>query len=83
MKYIEVHVKTAMIVHGFDENNQEIIEHVKEDSYMKKLVSVTRIQSVSEQYLLVSSSHGRIMFWEYEEDYADIVEKLSRLDMMV
>ncbi|MBB6523827.1 hypothetical protein [Pseudoteredinibacter isoporae] len=83
MKYIEVNVKTALIVHGFDEDNQEIIEKVNDENYMKKLVSIERIQSISNQYLLVSSSHGRIIYWEYEEDYAEIKAKLESQGMIV
>ena len=76
MKYLEIEVKTAFTVHGFDENNQEIVETVNEADYMKKLVSIERIQSISEQYLLVTSSHGRVMYWEYKGTMAELTDRL-------
>jgi hypothetical protein len=77
MEYLEIEVKTAFIVHGFDENNREIVENVNEPDFMKKLVSIERIQSVSEQYLLVAGSHGRMMYWEYKGSMAELKERLS------
>lgn len=75
MKFIKLSVRTSHIVHGYDEQNQEIVEKCHEEKYMTKLIAVHRIQSVSEQYLLVSSSHGRVMYWEYEES----MEELERI----
>ncbi|MEH0154907.1 hypothetical protein V6R21_12250 [Limibacter armeniacum] len=77
MNFLEVEVKTAMIFHGFDGNNKEIIEEVVEENFMKKLVAVGRIQSISEQYLLVTSSHGRVMYWEYKGTMEDLKQRLA------
>ncbi len=51
MKFIELEVKTAFIVHGFDENNKEIIENIADEVFVKKLISIDRIQSISEEWL--------------------------------
>ena len=72
MKFIELKVRTARIVHGFDSDNREIVEEVKELDFTRKLIAVQRIQSVSEAYILVTGSHGRVMYWEYELSLADI-----------
>lgn len=72
MKFIELSVRTAMIVHGFDEENKEIIETVSEEAFVKKLIAVSRIQSVSEQFVLVTGSHGRVMYWEYEDSFEQL-----------
>ncbi|WP_105903777.1 hypothetical protein [Vibrio gangliei] len=77
MQYLEVNVKTAIIVHGYDENNNEIAEAVNEEKYVTKLVAIERLQSVSEQYLLVTGSHGRVMYWEYDESIDSIRKKLE------
>ena len=76
MEYLEIEVKTAFIVHGYDENNHEIVENVNDPEFMKKMVSIERIQSISEQYLLVTSSHGRVMYWEYKESMVQLAERL-------
>ena len=36
---------------------------------MVKIVAVNRIQSISDKYILVTGSHGRLMYWEYEESF--------------
>ncbi len=78
MSYIELHVRTAMIVHGFDDENREIVEEVQETEYVRKIIALERIQSISQQYLLVTSSHGRVMYWEYEETLDDVKSKLNK-----
>jgi len=78
MSYIELHVRTALIVHGFDDENREIVEEVQETEYVRKIIALERIQSISEQYLLVTSSHGRVMYWEYEETLDDVTSKLNK-----
>ena len=81
--FIELEVRTAMIVHGFDENNKEIEEKVAPAEFAKKLIAVSRIQSVTEQYLLVTSSHGRVMYWEYKGSLEDIKHKLLAMNVFV
>ncbi|OOF08106.1 MULTISPECIES: hypothetical protein [Salinivibrio] len=83
MQYLEVNVKTAIIVHGYDENHKEITETVKEEQYVTKLVAIERLQSVSEQYLLVTGSHGRMMYWEYDESIDSIRQKLEKVGVRV
>lgn len=81
MKYLEVTVRTAYIVHGFDEDNREIREPGNDD-FMTKLVAIERTQSISEQYLLVSGSHGRMMYWEYRDGLASLRERLAAAGLM-
>jgi hypothetical protein len=83
MKFIELKVRTAMIVHGFDEDNKEIVEKVNEQNYATKIVAISRIQSISEQFILVTSSHGRIMYWEYDDTLQSVREKLLKMDELV
>ncbi|MCB0744028.1 MAG: hypothetical protein H6613_10155 [Ignavibacteriales bacterium] len=83
MKYIDIKVKTAFIVHGFDETNQEIIENINDDKYMRKLISIDRIQSISEDYILVTSSHQRVMYWEYDDTLENLKQKLDSAGLIL
>ncbi len=83
MPFIELHVRTARIVHGFDDAHQEIVEEVNETEFVRKLLALERIQSVSEQYLLVTSSHGRVMYWEYEESLDYVKQKFHLHDQLL
>lgn len=74
--FIELEVKTAIITHGYDAQNKEIQELINEGDFMKKIIAIERIKSISEKYLLVTSSHNRIMYWEYEETMSQVKQKL-------
>ncbi|UYG09174.1 hypothetical protein [Halomonas sp. M4R1S46] len=83
MQYIDLEVRTAVIVHGFDDQNREITEQVDAPDFMRKLVAIDRILSISERYLLVSSSHDRVMYWEYKGSLDDILQRLDRAGLML
>ncbi|WP_108803705.1 hypothetical protein [Aquimarina sp. Aq107] len=77
MKFIELTLHNHTIVHGFDARNQEIIEKVEVKSPSKKLVSVDRILSISEKYILIKYAFDRIIYWEYLEEYDNLKTMLS------
>lgn len=77
--FIELEVKTAIIVHGYDAQNKEIQEIFNEVDFMKKIISIERIKSISEKYLLVTSSHDRLMYWEYKETMKEVKQKLINI----
>ena len=83
MKFIEVEVKTAKIIHGFDDQSREIVEELKEKKYVKKILSVERIMSVSEDYILVTSSHQRVVYWEYKGGLENIRKKLTAAGLLL
>jgi hypothetical protein len=83
MKYIALRVRTAMLVHGYTTENQEIIEEFHDEPFLEKLIAIERIQSVTEKYLLVSSSHGRVMYWEYEGDLDSIAQRLNAAGLLI
>jgi hypothetical protein len=74
--FIKITTSDYLIIHGYDADNKEIIESVKVEKPMEKIVAVSRIQSLSEKYVLVTGSHGRLMYWEYLEGYDDIKQQL-------
>ncbi|MEN9659173.1 MAG: hypothetical protein RL571_2638 [Pseudomonadota bacterium] len=83
MKYIALSVRTAMLVHGYTADNQEIIEEFHDETFMEKLIAIERIQSVTEKYLLVNASHGRTMYWEYEGDLNSIAQRLNTAGLLI
>ncbi|TKD66737.1 hypothetical protein [Flavobacterium sp. ASW18X] len=78
-KFIELSLGSFVISHGFDKNNKEIEEHIVVEGFSKKTVSVARIKSLSEKYILTDYLDGRWIYWEYEEDYEIIKNKLKSL----
>jgi hypothetical protein len=72
MSFTELTVSNMVVWHGLDDDNKEIIEEVTDQPQIKKVVAVSRIQSLTEKYVLVSSAFGRLMYWEYRDGYETI-----------
>ena len=81
--FIELEVKSRITVHGYDNDNKEIEEVFFDTDYVKKIIAIHRIQSISEEYILVSSSHGRMMYWNYKGTMEDIKQKLLDIDIKI
>lgn len=76
MKFIELTLGSHMISHGYDANNKEILEHVNVEGFSKKVVSISRIKSLSEKYILTDYLDGRWIYWEYAEDFETLKKTL-------
>ncbi len=76
--FIEIEVQNHIILHGFDEENKEILEEVTVEKPMKKLISVDRIQSVTEKYILTSYGYDRLIYWEYKGSYNSLKKLLGK-----
>jgi len=83
MKFISLRVRNALVMHGYTDDNQEIVEEVHGEDFVEKLIAIERIQSVSEKYILVTSSHGRVLYWEYEGDLATVKSRLANAGLVV
>ena len=76
--FIEVEVQNHMILHGFDAENKEILEEVVVEKPLKKFLAVSRIQSVSEKYILTTYAFGRYVYWEYKGSYQKLKRKIQK-----
>jgi len=83
MKFISLRVRNALLMHGYTPDNQQIVEEFKDEAYVDKLIAVDRIQSLTEKYVLVTSSHGRVMYWEYEGGLASVRERLAAAGLVI
>lgn len=72
MKFIELRLGSHQILHGFDNNNKEILETVNVDGFIDKLVAVNRIKSVSENAILIDYGFDRLVYWQYDGTLKDI-----------
>jgi hypothetical protein len=75
--FIRLKLGSFIIMHGYDAENQAIEETHQVEGFVDKLVAVSRIQSVTEKYILTSSSHGRVIYWEYEGTLDDVAKQLG------
>ena len=79
MKFIELHLGSYIISHGYDEANKELTEEVTVEGFSPKTVAVNRIKSLSDKYILTDYLDGRWIYWEYQEDYETVKEQLISL----
>ena len=77
-KFIEVNLRNHIVSHGYDENNNEITVKVIADNFTPKTITVNRIKSLSETYILTDYSDGRWIYWEYKESYESIKNQLLK-----
>ena len=83
MKFISLRVRNAITMHGYPDDNTEIEEIHRNQEFAEKLIAVSRIQSATERYILVSSSHGRVMYWEYDLSLSQLAELLAKAGLVV
>ena len=76
MEFIELTLGSYIISHGYDDKNKEVLEHVRSETFSKKIVAVSRIKSVSEKYILTDYIGGRWIYWEYKEAFEDVKKTL-------
>lgn len=81
--FVEIEVKLGIIVHGYNSENKEVEEIFDETDFVKKIVAIDRIQSISEKYILVKSSHNRIMYWEYKGTMEELKQRLLKIDVKI
>ena len=83
MKFISLRVRSALVVHGYAPDNREVLEWVEDGTFAEKIIATDRIQSVSDQYVLVTGSHGRLMYWEYEGGIDAVRQQLMRSGLLL
>lgn len=83
MKFLDVEVRTASVFHAYDSNNQPVSETLSEDRFVRKLLAIDRIRSISDDYLLVNGADGREMYWEYKGSIDELKVKLQNMEVAV
>lgn len=77
-KFIELHLRSHIVSHGYDENNKEITEEVIAENFSPKTIAISRIKSLSETYILTDYTDGRWIYWEYQETYESVKNQLLK-----
>ena len=78
-KFIELHLRSHIVSHGYDENNKEITEEVIIEDFSPKIIAIDRIKSLSEKYILTDYTDGRWIYWEYKESFEIVKNQLLNL----
>jgi hypothetical protein len=83
LAFIEVTVSNQIVWHGYDQLHQEVVQHIDEQTPQRKIVAVSRIQSISEKYILVSSGFGRLVYWQYHDGYETLKRRLEMAGLLI
>jgi peptidoglycan/xylan/chitin deacetylase (PgdA/CDA1 family) len=83
MSFIKVHTKNYIVMHGYDHHNKEVEERVEVENTTEKIIAVHRIQSITEKFILTTATHGRFIYWEYEDDYKTLVAALNEQGLLI
>lgn len=81
--FIKARIRNYKIVHGFNDQNEEIVEEGNVTDWSDKIFALSRIQSITERYLRMTYSHERVIYWEYEGGLKNIVSKLKAADQIL
>lgn len=81
--FISLRVRNALVLHGYTADNNEIMQEFTDEPFVEKLIAVSRIQSATEKYLLVTSSHGRVLYWEYEGGLSALKERFTTAGLVI
>lgn len=74
--FIEIEVTQAIAWHGYDAENRPLMDAQDPGAPVRKLVAIERIQSVSEEHVLIASGFGRYAYWAYTGGYEALKTRL-------
>ncbi|MFB9991609.1 hypothetical protein ACFFLM_06465 [Deinococcus oregonensis] len=77
MKFLRLTVAPGLTFHGIDDTGKERLEEDEGGEFAVKLIALARIQSVSEQYVLVNGPAGRLYYWRYREPFEAVQQALQ------
>lgn len=70
-------------MHGYTPDDKEIVDEIHDEPFVEKLIAIDRIQSATEKYIPVTSSHGRVLYWEYEGGLSSLTKRLAAAGLVV
>ena len=83
MKFITLRVQPARTYHGYTEDNQTITEDIVGASFVEKVIAIDRILSITEDYVFITTTHGRVQTWSYEGTLEVVKGRLAGAGLLV
>lgn len=78
MAYITAEIKSSKVYHGYDEDRKPVVDDLDGGEFVKKLIKVSRILSVTEDYIFIDCPHNTVQTWEYKGTLEEFRLKLRR-----
>ncbi|WP_343315396.1 hypothetical protein AAIB41_18405 [Brucella sp. BE17] len=79
MAYITAEIRASKVYHGYDEARKAVVDDLDVGVFVKKLIKVSRILSVTEDYIFIECPHNTVQTWEYKGTLEDLRLKLLQV----
>lgn len=83
MKFISLRVQPARTYHGYTDDNQLIVDDVADAEFVEKVIAIDRILSITEDYVFITTTHGRVQTWSYEGSLALVKDRLAVAGLLI
>ena len=83
MKFISLRVRPDRTYHGYSADNTAITEEVVGSTFVEKVIAVDRILSITEDYVFITTTHGRVQIWSYEGSLSAVKDRLATAGLLV
>ncbi len=78
MAYITAKIRALKVYHGYDEDRKAVVDDLDAVGFVTKLIKVSRILSVTEDYIFIECPHNTVQTWEYKGTLEDFRLKLHQ-----
>ncbi|GAA5542157.1 MULTISPECIES: hypothetical protein [Brucella] len=78
MAYVTAEIRASKVYHGYDEDRKAVIDDLGAGGFVTKLIKVSRILSVTEDYIFIECPHNTVQTWEYKGTLEDFRLKLRQ-----
>lgn len=83
MKFISLRVQPARTYHGYTDENHLIAEDIVDADFVEKVIAIDRILSITEDYVFITTTHGRVQTWNYEGSLAFVKDRLAGAGLLI
>ncbi|GHC76943.1 hypothetical protein [Limoniibacter endophyticus] len=66
MAYVTAEIRASKVYHGYDEARRPIIDDLPSSEFVEKMIKISRILSVTENYIFIECPHNTVQTWEYK-----------------
>jgi len=78
MAYVTAEIRASKVYHGYGEDRKAVIDNLDAGGFVTKLIKVSRILSVTEDYIFIECPHNTVQTWEYKGALEDFRLKLRQ-----
>ncbi len=79
MAYVTAEIRASKVYHGYDQDRKPIVDNISVTGFVTKIIKVSRILSVTEDYIFIDCPHNTVQTWEYKGTLEDFRLKLVQV----